>query len=115
MKRTIHNIDATNKILGRLAVQAAIFLRGKHKVNWTPNIDVGDEVIIKNVDKISFTGNKLNDKIYFKHTGYPGHMRKITLKERMAKDPKKVLKDAIRGMIPANKLRKGMMKRLIIK
>lgn len=112
---TVHTIDATDKVLGRLAVEVSILLRGKHKPTWAPNVDDGDTVVIENVDKIRVTGKKLDQKLYRKHTGYPGHLRETTLRERMVKDASGVFTDAVSGMLPKNKLRNEMLKRLIIK
>ncbi len=115
MKRNTHTIDASGQILGRLASRIAVLLQGKHKPTWAPHKDEGDTVVIENVSKIQVTGNKLSKKIYYWHTGYPGHLRSETLEKRMAKNPGKVLHDAVYNMLPKNKLRKGMLKRLIIK
>jgi len=106
-------IDAENKSLGRLAVEVANFLRGKNKPDFLPHIDAGDIVIIKNVDKIRFTGNKLENKNYFHFTGYLGNFRKMTLKEYLVKrGPKEVLRTAVMGMLCKNKLRARQIKRL---
>ena len=112
MNCNIHTINAENKILGRLASQAALLLRGKNKPTFQPHLDEGDEVIIKNVDKMKFTGKKLEQKIYKRHTGRPGHLKETKLKELYAKKPQEVFKRAVYNMLPKNKLRAGMMKRL---
>jgi large subunit ribosomal protein L13 len=112
MERKIYTIDATGKVLGRLASQIAILLRGKHKPNFDPSKDMGDIVVVKNVDKMKFTGKKLKKKIYRWHSGYLGGLKERTLEEMFKKDPKKVLKLAILGMLPKNRLRKRMIKRL---
>lgn len=112
MKRETHIIDATNQVLGRLASKIALLLRGKHKPNFDPSKDEGDFVIVKNVDKIKVTGKKMEKKKYFWHSGYPGGLKVRTLKELFAKDPKEVLRIAVLGMLPKNKLRKRMIKRL---
>jgi len=112
MERKIHIIDAKGKILGRLASQIAILLRGKHKRNFDPSKDMGDVVIVKNVDKIKFTGKKLKKKKYYWHSGYPGGLKERTLEEMFKKDPKWVLREAVLGMLPKNRLRKKMIKRL---
>ncbi len=112
MERQIHIIDATGKVLGRLASQIAILLRGKHKPNFDPSKDMGDIVVVKNVDKMKFTGKKLKKKIYRWHSGYIGGLKERTLEEMLKKDPRKVLKLAVLGMLPKNRLRKRMIKRL---
>jgi large subunit ribosomal protein L13 len=114
MKREIHTIDATGKVLGRLATQIAILLRGKHKKNFQPHLDIGDFVIVKNVDKIKFTGRKLLQKKYHRHSGYPGGIKEIPLEKLFKQNPGKVLKMAVWGMLPKNKLRRKQIKRLRI-
>lgn len=115
MRRQIQTIDATNKPLGRLATEIAILLRGKHKPNFIPYQDVGDFVVVKNVDKIEVTGRKLKQKIYYRHSGYPGALRQISMGTLFKKSPKEVLKRAVWGMLPKNKLRAKMIKRLQFK
>ena len=112
MERKIHIIDAKGKVLGRLASQIAILLRGKHKRDFDPSKDMGDVVIVKNVDKMKFTGKKLKKKKYYWHSGYPGGLKERTLEEMFKKDPKWVLREAVLGMLPKNRLRKKMIKRL---
>jgi large subunit ribosomal protein L13 len=97
-------IDGENQVLGRLASAAAVLLRGKHKPNFTPHVDCGDNVIIINADKIRLTGNKWNDKEYIRHSGYPGGQRSTTAKELMAKRPEAMVEKAVKGMLPKNKL-----------
>jgi len=97
-------IDAENQVLGRLASAAAKILRGKHKTNYTPHVDCGDNVIIINADKIRLTGNKWDDKVYVRHTGYPGGQRFTTAREMMKKKPTAMVEKAIKGMLPKNKL-----------
>ncbi len=109
-----HIFDATDKVLGRLATKVAIILRGKNKPNFTPNLDQGDFVEIKNINKIKITGKKLKDKEYIYHTGYPGGLRKTKMIDVFKKDPSEVLRRAVLNMLPKNKLRKEMMKRLKI-
>ena len=112
-KRETHIIDATDKSLGRLAVEVSILLRGKNKPNFEAYKEMGDTVIVKNVDKIRYTGNKLENKNYFHFTGYLGNLRKTTLKELLVKrGPKEVLRKAVMGMMPKNKLRAIQIKRL---
>ncbi len=114
MKRETHTIDATNKVLGRLASQIAVLLRGKHKPNFLPYKDMGDFVVIKNVDKLKVTGKKMEQKKYFSHSGYPGHGKEIQLKTLFKQDPGQVLKRAVSGMLPKNRLRAKMIKKLKI-
>ena len=107
-------IDAANKPLGRVATEAAKLLRGKHKPTFTPNLDVGDHVIIINCDKIKLTGNKMNDKIYRHHSGYIGGMKEITAKDMIEKNPEKVMMLAIKGMLPHNSLGRQQIKKVRI-
>jgi len=109
-----HLFDAKGKILGRLATQVAGILRGKNKSDFAPNVDGGDAVVIINSDKVLATGNKSRKKIYHSFSGYHGGITSISLEDQMKKDSGKVLKEAVYGMLPKNKLRKLMMKRLLI-
>ena len=114
--RKKHEIDATGKTLGRLASEIAQLLRGKHKPSWDPSLDCGDSVEVLNVDKLKVTGNKMDGKIYYRHSGYPGGIKKRTLAERISKKGyAEVLHSTVRGMLPNNKLRKQMLKRLTFK
>ena len=97
-------IDATDQVLGRLASRVALMLRGKNKPNFTPNSDCGDNVIIINATKIRLTGNKMTDKQYVRHTGYPGGQRYATPKELMARKPLAIIEHAIKGMLPKTRL-----------
>lgn len=113
INRKTHIIDADNKSLGRLAVEVAVLLRGKNKPIFVPYKDVGDTVVVKNIDKMKFTGNKLENKNYFRFTGYLGNMKKTTLKEFLQKKgAKEVLRTAVMGMLTKNKLRARQIKRL---
>lgn len=112
IKRETHIIDAQNKPLGRLASEIAILLQGKHKPDFAPYKDIGDFVLVKNIEKIRFTGKKLKTKKYFKHSGYLGGLKVKTLEELYKKDPFLVLRKAVLGMLPKNKLRAKMIKRL---
>lgn len=112
MQRQIHTIDAADKVLGRLAVQVALLLRGKNKPGFAPNVDGGDIVKIKNVAKIKITGKKLEQKKYYRHSGYLGGLKATPLKDVFATKPEEVLKEAVLGMLPKNKLRAQMIKRL---
>ncbi len=113
IQRKIISINAENKALGRLAVEVAIALRGKNKPSFVAYKDMGDTVVIKNIDKMKFTGNKLENKNYFRFTGYLGNLKKATLKEYLIKrGPKEVLRKAVWGMLTKNKLRAQQIKRL---
>lgn len=112
MQRQTHIIDVQDKVLGRVASQVALLLRGKNKSTFRPHIDEGDQVVIKNVDKMKFTGKKLTNKVYKRHTGYVGHLRITQMSRVYAKNPQKVFNLAVYNMLPKNKLRKEMMKRL---
>ena len=115
MRRQTHIIDATSKVLGRLASEIAVLLRGKHKPNFVPYQDVGDFVVVKNIDKIRITGKKMEKKKYYRHTGYLGGLKVTSLEKLFAKNPAEVLKRAVWGMLPRNKLRSKQIKRLKIK
>lgn len=112
IEREIHKIDAANKILGRLAVEIAGLLRGKGKLDFMPNKDGGDVVIIKNADKIIITGKKFDDKMYYHHTGYMGGLKETPYKKLFKKNPGEVIKRAVYGMLPKNRLRDVQIKRL---
>lgn len=105
-------VDANEQVLGRMATRIASYLRGKHKPIFTPNVDTGDFVIVINADKVKFTGNKLTDKKYYSHTGYIGHIKEKTLKDRMVSEPEGVITDAVWGMLPKNRLGRAMIKKL---
>ena len=105
------NIDATNKVLGRLASQIAILLRGKDKPDFVPYLDKGDKVMVTNVDKIKITGKKLDNKIYYRHSGYPGGLKEKLMREFPLSE---LLRKAVYNMLPKNRLRKGMMEKLEI-
>ncbi len=104
VERKWYLLDAEGQTLGRLAVLAANLLRGKHKPQYTPNVDTGDFVIIINAEKISVTGKKETGKIYYHHTGYPGGLKSASFKELMEKDPTKAIEKAVKGMLPHNTL-----------
>lgn len=106
--------DAEDQILGRLATQVATILRGKHKPEFAPHIDVGDFVVVINVDKIRVTGNRLDQKIYYRHSGYPGGLTGITLRKMMEKSPERVIEKAVWGMLPKNRLGRKLLKKLKI-
>src|SRR5690606_11113646 len=102
-------IDAKDQTLGRLATQIAHILRGKHKPIFSPHMDVGDFVIVINCEKIRVTGNKLDDKRYYRHSGYPGGLRSVTLRQQLDRFPDRVIHTAVRGMLPKNKLGRQMI------
>ena len=106
--------DAEDQSLGRLASRVATYLRGKHKPEFTPNMDTGDYVIVINAEKINLTGKKMQQKKYFRHTGYPGGERFTTAEEMMEKDPAFITKNAVKGMLPKNKLGRKLMTNLRI-
>ncbi len=107
-------VDATGMTLGRLASEIASVLRGKNKPIFTPHIDTGDYVIVINAEKISVTGKKLNQKIYYKHSDYVGGMKETTLKEKLAKKPEEVIEHAVKGMLPKGPLGREMYKKLFV-
>ena len=105
-------IDATDVVLGRLASKVAHMLKGKHKPQYQPHTDEGDYIIVINAKKIKVTGNKLSDKIYYKHTGYIGNMKETPLGKMLDKKPDFVIKNAVKGMLPKNPLGRSMIKKL---
>ncbi len=115
IERKLHKIDATDKAIGRLATQIALILRGKNKPEYQPHMDMGDIVEVSNVDKVKFTGKKLEQKKYYSYSGYPGGLKEKKMKDLAKENPAEILKRAVREMLPATRLRKGMMKRLIIR
>lgn len=115
MERQTHKIDATDRILGRLASEIAVLLRGKHKPNFVPYFDGGDFVLVNNAEKIKLSGKKVTQKTYFSHSGYLGHEKLTPLLKLFKKDPNQILKRAVWGMLPKNKLRKEQIKRLKFK
>ncbi len=112
VKDTWHLVDAEGKTLGRLAARVAGVLRGKHRPTFTPNVDMGDHVVIVNAEKIRLTGNKMKDKLYHRHSGYPGGLKTATAEHLFRKDPTQLLVQAIEGMLPKNPLGNGMAKKL---
>jgi len=112
VERNWYLIDAKDKVLGRIAVEIARRLRGKHKPTYTPFLDMGDHVVIINAEKIVFTGNKLEDKFYRHHTGWPGGLKEIAARDLLARYPERILEQAIRGMLPKNTLGRAMGKKL---
>ena len=112
VKETWHLVNAEGKTLGRLAARVAGVLRGKHRPTFTPNVDMGDHVVIVNAEKIHLTGNKMRTKLYRHHTGYPGGLKTATAEHLFRKDPTQLLIQAIEGMLPKNPLGNGMAKKL---
>jgi len=107
-------VDAEGHNLGRLASKVAMLLRGKYKPSYTPHVDCGDNVIVINAEKINLTGNKLDDKTYIRHTGYPGGQRSLTAKEIQAKNPAILVEKAVKGMLPKNKLGAQLFRNLSV-
>jgi large subunit ribosomal protein L13 len=107
-------VDASGKTLGRLATQIAHHLRGKHKADYSPHVNMGDNIIVINCEKVAVTGNKLDDKMYHHHTGYMGNLKTINLGKLLAEHPERALKFAVQGMLPKTTLGRNMLKKLHI-
>jgi large subunit ribosomal protein L13 len=114
VKRDWYLVDAQNLVLGRLASRIANVLRGKNKAIFTPSVDTGDFVVVINAEKISLTGRKLTDKTYYSHSGFPGGIKEITAGKLMEKNPEEIIRKAVKGMLPKNKLSRHMIKKLKI-
>jgi large subunit ribosomal protein L13 len=114
VKKNWYLVDAENKILGRLATQIAMRLRGKHKPIFTPHADTGDFIVVINAEKVSLTGKKWDKKIYYRHSGYIGGLKEISAKKLLEKKPEDVLRFAVRGMLPKNSLGRRQLKKLKI-
>ncbi|OQY49125.1 MAG: 50S ribosomal protein L13 [Anaerolineaceae bacterium 4572_78] len=112
VERKWHVVDAQGKTLGRLATEIASRLRGKHKPIFTPHVDCGDYIIVINAEKVHVTGRKLDQKIYYRHSGYPGGLKQITLRDQLKKFPVRVIESAVKGMLPKNRLGRKMYKKL---
>jgi large subunit ribosomal protein L13 len=112
IQRQWHVIDASDVVLGRLASQTAILLRGKHKPIFAPHVDTGDFVIVINAEKVALSGNKLADKRAYRHSGYPGGLRSVAYSDLLARHPEKVVEKAVRGMLPKNSLGRQMLRKL---
>ena len=112
IKREWHVIDASDKVLGRLATQIAGLLMGKHKPIFSRNLDTGDFVVVINADKIRVTGNKAKQKLYYRHSGYPGGLKAVSLETMMQTNPARVIEHAVKGMLPHTRLGNSMMKKL---
>ncbi len=105
-------VDAKGKTLGRLASRVATLLRGKHRADWTPHVDGGDHIVIINAEKVILTGRKLDQKTYYRHSGYPGHLKEVPARKMLATHPDRLVKSAVRGMLPKNKLGRAMFLKL---
>ena len=105
-------VDATDKVLGRLATQIATRLRGKHKPEYTPHVDTGDHIVIVNAAKIRVTGDKINQKKYYRHSGYPGGIKETVLSDELENNPERVIERAVKGMLPKNSLGRAMFRKL---
>lgn len=112
VERKWYVVDAEGKTLGRMASEIATVLRGKHKPTFTPHVDCGDYVIVINAEKVAVTGKKRKEKIYKRHTGYPGGLRELTFEKLQAKKPEEIIKHAVKGMLPDGKLGRQMFKKL---
>ncbi len=112
IEREWHLIDAEGQVLGRLATRIATMLMGKHKPMYTPFLDCGDHVVVINAEKVVLTGNKMNDKIYYWHTGYPGGIKEARARRVMREHPTRILQSAVRGMVPKTKLGRQMLTKL---
>ncbi len=112
VNRDWYVVDAQDAVLGRLATQIANVLRGKNKAIFTPSVDTGDFVIVVNAEKIALTGRKLDDKMYYHHTGFPGGLKEITAGKLLEKKPEDLIRKAVKGMLPKNKLARHMLKKL---
>ena len=112
VKRDWYLIDATDKTLGRLASEIAIRLKGKHKPIYTPHVDTGDCIIVVNAEKVRITGNKLDGKMYHRHTGYIGNLKSMSLRDMLSKHPERVIETAVKGMLPKNSLGRAMFRKL---
>lgn len=112
VQRDWYVVDAAGQTLGRLATRVAYVLRGKHKPIFSPSVDVGDFVVVVNADKVHVTGRKLDQKTYYRHTGYPGGLKEITLRNQLQQHPTRVIEHAVKGMLPKNRLGRQMFKKL---
>ncbi len=112
VQRDWYVVDASGKTLGRLASEIARRLKGKHKPEYTPHVDTGDYIVVVNAEKVRVTGNKLKDKMYYRHTGYVGNLKAISLEKLLQKAPERVIETAVRGMLPRNPLGRAMAKKL---
>ncbi len=114
IEREWYVVDAAGQNLGRLATQIATMLRGKHKATYTPHVDTGDFVVVVNAEKVAVTGKKMDEKLYYRHSGYPGGLRSRTLREQLDRQPAEVLRKAVKGMLPRNRLSRAQLRKLKI-
>jgi len=114
VKREWFVVDATDKVLGRVATEIALRLRGKHKPEYTPHVDTGDHIVVINAEKIAVTGNKEEGKIYYRHTGFPGGIKDVNVRQLRERAPTRIIENAVRGMLPKNPLGRAMFKKLHI-
>ena len=112
VKRDWYVVDASGRTLGRLATELANRLRGKHKPEYTPHVDTGDYIVVINADKVAVTGNKANDKMYYRHTGYPGGLKEANFATLQAEKPEMIIEKAVKGMLPRNPLGRAMYRKL---
>lgn len=112
IERRWYVVDAEGQTLGRLASKIAPILKGKHKAIYSPHLDCGDFVVVVNADKVHVTGRKMDQKFYYRHSGYPGGIKSISLRDQLARHPERVVQAAVRGMLPKNKLGRQMIKKL---
>jgi large subunit ribosomal protein L13 len=112
VKRDWYLVDATDKVLGRLATELARRLRGKHKPEFTPHVDTGDYIVVINAEKVTVTGNKMKDKLYHRYSGYQSGMKTINFADLRARDPRRVIETAVRGMLPKGPLGRAMLRKL---
>ncbi|MBU2967855.1 50S ribosomal protein L13 [Pseudoalteromonas sp. C2R02] len=112
VKRDWYVVDAENKTLGRISTEIAHRLRGKHKPEYTPHVDTGDYIIVINADKVTVTGNKFKDKVYYAHSGFPGGLKSITFDKLQAKKPEMIIEKAVKGMLPKGPLGRAMYRKL---
>ena len=114
VKRDWYVVDATDKVLGRLATEIARRLRGKHKAEYTPHVDTGDYIIVTNAEKVTVTGRKFKEKMYYSHSGFPGGIKSITFDKLQQKNPMRIIERAVKGMLPKNPLGREMYRKLKI-
>ena len=114
VKRDWYVVDASEKVLGRLATEIARRLRGKHKAEYTPHVDTGDYIVVTNVEKVAVTGRKFKEKMYYNHSGFPGGIKEISFDKLQAKHPARILERAVKGMLPKNPLGREMYRKLKI-
>ncbi len=114
VKRDWYVVDASNKVLGRLATEIARRLRGKHKAEYTPHVDTGDYIVVTNAEKVTVTGRKFDDKMYYNHTGFPGGIKSMSFEKLQQKNPARIIERAVKGMLPKNPLGREMYRKLKI-